>query len=231
MRLDKYIQKLTGSGKSEARLRIARGDVCVEGEQIRDNLHEVAKLDRVEVRGIDTDLTKTEKRRYIMLNKPAGCVSATTDPEHETVIDLIDTDYAESLHIAGRLDKESTGLIILTNDGQWSRRITEPVESVAKRYRVETEKEIAPETVVSFSEGFYFAYEDITTLPAELEILGEKSAIVTICEGKYHQIKRMFHAVGNRVVSLHRQSVGKLVMDKLAIGEYRELSKEEIAFF
>jgi len=167
---------------------------------------------------------------YIMMNKPQGCVSATIDDEHQTVIDLISESFAELLHIAGRLDKESTGLLILTNDGIWSKLLTEPRMLIPKRYLVTTEKEIIPEVKARFEGGFYFAYEDIMTLPAELEIVSTNSAIVTIYEGKYHQIKRMFHAVNNRVVSLHRLSVGCLILDEsLELGAYRSLTDNEIA--
>lgn len=231
MRLDKYIQRLRGCGKSAARLKIAGGEVTVEGQEIRDNLYEVHKLDRVELTGVEIEMDDHLERKYILLNKPAGCVSATTDPEHQTVVDLIAESYAATLHLAGRLDKESTGMLILTNDGQWSRRITEPKGSVPKRYLVTTEKPISEETAGRFADGIYFAYEDITTLPAEIEMVAENQAVMTIYEGKYHQIKRMFHAVGNRVIGLHRLSIGELELGELESGKYRELSADEVSIF
>ena len=226
MRLDKWIQKQKGCGKSTARRLIASGKVIVDSESVRDSLFNVT---RFHVIHIADEPVQSNSAYYIMLNKPAGCVSATSDPEHQTVVDLIDEPFAELLHLAGRLDKESTGLMILTNDGRWSRLLTEPDEAIPKNYLVTTEKTLSPESVDAFREGFYFAYEDITTLPAELEILSSHCARVIIYEGKYHQIKRMFHAVGNRVTSLHREKIGNITLDEnLPLGGYRSLTDAEI---
>jgi len=226
MRLDKWIQKHKGCGKSTARLLIASGEVIVDGVSVRDSVFDVTRFHEIH---IGKEVAQSNRAHYIMLNKPAGCVSATSDPEHQTVIDLITEPFAGLLHLAGRLDKESTGLTILTNDGRWSRLITEPDEAIPKTYLVTTEKPILPETVEAFRAGFYFAYEDITTLPAELEILTSNSARVIIYEGKYHQVKRMFHAVGNRVTSLHREKIGKITLDEnLPLGQYRSLTDEEV---
>lgn len=226
MRLDKWIQKYKACGKSPARKLIATGEVRIDGEAVIDSRFEVSRFHEIKISG---EIAQTDSAYYIMLNKPAGVVSATCDPEHQTVIDLIDEPYKGELHLAGRLDKESTGLMILTNDGQWSRLLTEPVEAIPKTYLVTTESEIPQETIEKFQEGFYFAYEDITTLPAELELLDSQLARVTIYEGKYHQIKRMFHAVGNRVTSLHREKIGAITLDEnLATGQYRSLTEKEI---
>lgn len=176
---------------------------------------------------IDGELVRENIARYIMLNKPAGYLSATEDPVHRTVMELID--IPQTLHIAGRLDRASTGLLILTNDGKWSRLLTEPKENVPKVYLVETEKTITAETSTKFAEGIYFAYEDLTTASADIEILTNTQARLTIYEGRYHQVKRMFHAVGNRVISLHRESMGDIILDSsLQAGEYRELTAAEI---
>jgi len=226
MRLDKYISHQLKCGSKSARQMIAQGKVCVGKNVVRDNLTDVTELSDVTCEGQSLGQGKAE---YIMLNKPRGCVSATIDDEHETVVDLIHEPFADQLHIAGRLDKESTGLLILTNDGGWSKSLTEPIMAIPKRYLVTTSQVIDQGVVERFLDGFYFAYEDVTTLPAELEILEEKSAIVTIYEGKYHQIKRMFHAVGNRINSLHRMSIGCLELDvNLKQGEYRSLTDDEI---
>jgi 16S rRNA pseudouridine516 synthase len=229
MRLDKWIQKHKGCGKSTARRLIASGEVTIDGGSVRDSVFDVTRFHEIQISG-ESGLAQSNTAHYIMLNKPAGCVSATSDPEHQTVIDLIAEPFAGLLHLAGRRVKESTGLTILTNDGRWSRLITEPDEAIPKTYLVTTEKPISPESVDAFREGFYFAYEDITTLPAELKILSSNSARVIIYEGKYHQIKRMFHAVSNRVTSLHREKIGNITLDKnLPLGHYRSLTDEEIA--
>ncbi len=121
--------------------------------------------------------------------------------------------------------------MLLTNDGRWSKGVTEPVEEISKVYRVTTREVISPETAAIFAAGIYFAYEDLTTRPAELEILGEREALLTIHEGRYHQVKRMFHAVGNQVLSLHRESIGPLALDDLPVGKFRMLTADEIACF
>jgi 16S rRNA pseudouridine516 synthase len=122
-------------------------------------------------------------------------------------------------------------LLLLTNDGRWSKLVTEPVEEISKVYRVTTRDEISPETADIFAAGIYFAYEDLTTRPAVLEILSGREALLTIHEGRYHQVKRMFHAVGNQVLGLHRESIGPLVLDDLPTGKFRRLREEEVAFF
>jgi pseudouridine synthase len=145
-----------------------------------------------------------------MLHKPMGCVSATSDPQHRTVLDLLPPAWRDDLHIAGRLDFNTTGLMILTNDGQWSRRLTQPQTKLPKVYHVETEDEIGEHYVAKFREGFYFAFEDLTTQPAQLDILGPREARLAIVEGRYHQVKRMFGHFNNKVVGLHRESMGMI---------------------
>ena len=226
MRLDKYISQELRCGSKAARLLIVSGKVCVNGCVCRDNVTDVTIFCRVECNG---EVLNEYEAYYLMMNKPKGYVSATVDVENETIIDLVQEPYAELLHLAGRLDKQSTGLLLMTNDGGWSRRVTEPVMAIPKRYLVSTECVIAEGVISCFAEGIYFAFEDLTTLPAELEILTPKTAIITIYEGRYHQVKRMFHAVGNRVMSL---SIGELELDpSLALGEYRALTPEEIGLF
>ena len=132
-------------------------------------------------------------------------------------------------HIAGRLDFNTTGLMLITNDGSWSRRLTQPQTKLPKIYYVETEQEIGPEYAQTFAQGLYFAFEDLTTQPAELLLFGPKSARLSIVEGRYHQVKRMFGHFDNKVLRLHRERMGPLVLDEaLAPGEYRPLTAEEI---
>jgi len=229
MRLDKWIQKYQSCGKSAARRLIATGEVKIDEVVVRDSRLDVSPFHNVKVNG---RLVHSLKAHYIMLHKPAGFVSATHDEENQTVIDLIDESFASGLHLAGRLDKESTGMLILSNNGNWTKLITEPEKAIPKTYLVATEKRISAETVQRFEKGIYFAYEDITTLPAELEILDVQVARVVLYEGKYHQIKRMFHTVGNRVTSLHREKIGHLLLDEaLACGSYRSLTDTEIEGF
>ncbi|GGU66611.1 hypothetical protein GCM10009504_24390 [Pseudomonas laurentiana] len=164
-----------------------------------------------------------------MLHKPAGCVSATVDPQHRTVLDLLDEPDKHDLHIAGRLDYNTTGLLLITNDGLWSRRLTQPQTKLPKVYYVETEQVIGEHYIEKFREGFYFAFEDLTTQPADLTILGTHSARLSIVEGRYHQVKRMFGFFDNKVMRLHREHMGPLQLDPaLQPGEYRALRPDEI---
>jgi len=145
------------------------------------------------------------------------------------VLDLIDEPDKDELHIAGRLDFNTTGLMLITNDGSWSRRLTQPQTKLPKVYYVETEQDIGPEYAVTFNEGLYFAFEDLTTQPAGLQVLGAKCARLSIVEGRYHQVKRMFGHFDNKVLRLHRERMGPLVLDEaLKPGEYRPLSAQEI---
>ena len=224
MKLSRFLFHYASLGKKEARIVLAAGRVQVAGCVERDGRAEIGDFTNVL---LDGALLRDEKAVYIMLHKPAGYLSATSDPEHPTVMELINE--AETLHIAGRLDRASTGLLILTNDGKWSRRLTEPKEGVPKVYLVETSEPISSDTHRLFEQGIYFAYEDLTTQPAELEVITPHQARLTIYEGRYHQIKRMFHAVGNNVKALHRLSVGNIHLSEgLALGEYRHLTAEEV---
>lgn len=225
MKLSRFLYHSTRQGKKSVRRLLAAGRVTVDGQVEKNSQHEVGEFTLV---ALDGETLRQETAVYIMLNKPAGYLSATTDPEHPTVMELIDV--PQTLHIAGRLDRASTGLLILTNDGKWSRLLTEPKEAVPKTYLVTTAEIIVPETVAHFQNGIYFAYEDLTTQPAELEIIADKEARVTIYEGRYHQVKRMFHAVGNKVTSLHRERVGNIYLDPdLEEGTYRHLEPGEIS--
>ena len=227
MRLDRFLANLPCFNRQQVRLLLVERRVRVDGVAVADPKHEVRVFSRVEVD--DQVLQAGRPARYFMLHKPAGCVSATRDPEHPTVLDLIDEPDKDDLHIAGGLDFNTTGLLILTNDGQWSRRLTQPQTKLPKVYYVETEQPIEAGYVERFREGFYFACEDLTTQPAELIPLGSHSARLSIVEGRYHQVKRVFGHYDNKVVRLHRESMGPLILDpQLAPGQYRALRSDEI---
>ena len=228
MRLDRFLTRRgTHPCKEVARL-LADGRVRVDGAVETSGLRRISRFSRVE---LDGEILQEHEAVYLMLHKPAGYLSATSDPLHPTVMELIDHPLRDELHLAGRLDRASTGLLLLTNDGRWSKRVTEPLEEISKIYRVTTRDEISSETAAIFAAGIYFAYEDLTTRPALMEILGEREALLTIHEGRYHQVKRMFHAVGNQVLSLHRESIGPLVLGDLPPGIVRRLTAEEVAVF
>lgn len=227
MRLDKFICKHSDLSHRDSRWAVAAGRVTVADSLITDPRAEIDRFVRVT---LDGRVLQECQAHYIMLHKPAGYLSATSDPEHPTVMELMPSSMRERLHIGGRLDRASTGLLILTNDGLWSRRLTEPGKKLPKVYRVTTAEPIAADAEQRFAEGFYFATEDLTTTPAQLERLGEREARVTIYEGRYHQIKRMFARVGNRVVELHREKMGLIELDlALTPGEFRALTEAEVA--
>lgn len=210
-------------------MQILKGAVTVNSLPTIDPATFLTRFDSVTF-GRETLQFATE-RLYIMLHKPAGVLSATSDPIHRTVLDLIDHPNKETLHLAGRLDRSSTGLVLLTNDGVWSESLTLPGRKVPKVYRVETDRPIPIEAPLHFQEGFYFPTEGIMTRPARLEFISENVARVVLEEGRYHQIKRMFHRLdGIRVKSLHREQIGAIILPPdLAPGEWRTLTEQEIA--
>jgi 16S rRNA pseudouridine516 synthase len=228
MRLDRFLSNLPQLNRQAARQLLASGRVRVDGVVVGDGLTEISQFSRIEV---DSELLQAGKAaRYFMLHKPIGVVSATEHEQHCTVLDLLDEPDKAELHLAGRLDLNTSGLLLITNDGQWSRRLTEPRSRLGKVYRVETEQPITPEYIEVFAQGLYFAYEDLTTLPAELVILDSHNALLTLHEGRYHQVKRMFGHFQNKVIGLHRLSMGAIQLDpQLAPGQYRALSAAEIA--
>ncbi|GGB86124.1 pseudouridine synthase [Marinobacterium zhoushanense] len=227
MRLDKFICKHTPFSHQRSRWLIASGRVRVADRVVTDPR---AWVDRFVAVWLDDEQLQGRTAHYLMLHKPPGYLSATEDPQHPTVLELLPEHLHPELHIGGRLDRSTSGLLILTNDGLWSRRLTEPKQKIPKVYRVTTLEPITPDTEARFAEGVYLAYEDLTTSPAQLQLLADREARLTIYEGRYHQVKRMFAQVGNRVTSLHRESMGEIALDAaLAPGEYRALTEAEIA--
>lgn len=229
MRLDRFLTRRREHSCKEIAKMLEDGRISVDRVLETSGLRRINRFSRVE---LDGEILQAREAVYLMLHKPAGYLSATIDPVHPTVMELIHHPLRDELHLAGRLDRASTGLLLLTNDGNWSKRVTEPTEGIPKVYEVTTRDPIQPETVAIFLAGIYFAYEDLTTAPAQLEISGDREAVLTIHEGRYHQVKRMFHAVGNQVLGLHRSSIGPLVLgDELPSGGFRHLSTPEVAFF
>ncbi|CAH0316034.1 pseudouridine synthase [Pseudomonas brassicacearum] len=227
MRVDRFLSNLPRFNRQQVRLLLVERRVRIDGQTVSDPHAQVREFSRVEV---DDDVLQTGRpARYFMLHKPPGCVSATRDPQHPTVLDWLDEPDKDDLHIAGRLDFNTTGLMLITNDGSWSRRLTQPQTKLPKVYYVETEQIITAEYTDTFARGLYFAFEDLTTQPAELTLLGPRSARLGIVEGRYHQVKRMFGHFNNKVLRLHRGRMGPLTLDAhLGPGQYRALSPEEI---
>lgn len=227
MKLSRILSNENGVSRKQANRVIAKGQVLVDGRPCTDGATEVSRFQHVTLEA--RVIQQGAPAHYLMLNKPAGYLSATRDPVHPTVLDLLPEELHHNLHIAGRLDRATTGLIILTNDGNWSRRLTEPQIRLPKVYRVTTAYPLCPDTADRFASGIWFAYERLTTSPAVLEQLGPCDARLTIFEGRYHQVKRMFHAVGNRVTGLHRERMGKIALPPdLQPGGYRYLTETEV---
>lgn len=229
MRLDKFIASVTDLSRVQAKRAIKAGVVIVEGTAVDDPQFEVTPTSHVKLEG---RVLRAALNRYFMLHKPLGHVCAAKDRQHLTVLDLLDEDNVENLHVAGRLDIDTTGLVLLTDDGQWSHRITSPKSDIEKTYWLQTAEPIPDKAIEQFSRGLFLHAEKERLLPARLEILDEYTARLTIREGKYHQVKRMFGAIGNAVVKLHRERIGDIELDpNLEPGEYRALDVNEIAAF
>ncbi|SMY33403.1 16S rRNA pseudouridine(516) synthase RsuA [Photobacterium andalusiense] len=229
MRLDKFLGTTLGITRREAGKLLRDKMIEVDGEIVRSASFSVGDDNDVEFNGRPLRL---QGPRYFMLNKPQGFVCSHVDDFNPTVFVLFDEVSPEKMHVAGRLDSDTTGLTLLTDDGQWSHRITSPRHVCEKVYFVETADPIVVENIAQFEAGVQLNGEDGLTRPAKLEIVGEREGVLTITEGKYHQVKRMFAAVGNRVVGLHRERVGAVELDEdLEPGQYRPLTAEEVASF
>lgn len=223
MRLDRLIASEATLGRRAVRERLAAGQARVNGEVERDGARLLDPFDRVEFFGA---VLRARVARYVMLHKPAGVVSATEDAVHQTVLDLIGEPWARELHLAGRLDRFTTGLVILTNDSRFSEALTLPGRLVPKVYLAETDQPITGDAIAAFQGGMFFAKEKITTQPAGVELLGERRCRLTIYEGKHHQVKRMFARFAIKVARLHREAVGAIRLD-LPEGHFRDLRPEE----
>lgn len=225
-RLDRFLSEKTGIKRGDFRQLIAQKRVLVDYQPATSPAQQIDYFSHVQ---FDDHALQQRQPIYLMLNKPAGIVSATSDAQHKTVLDLIDHPGKDELHIVGRLDRFSTGLLLLTNDSQWSQQLMQPEQYVAKHYQVTLEKPLDNRYIDAFATGFDFDYEGITTRPAKLEIISTNTADVVLHEGRYHQIKRMFGRFRNPVIALHRYAVGNLKLcSTLTAGEYRHLTAEEI---
>lgn len=226
-RLDRYLSAKMQMPRKLVRDLLLSGRVQVDGQIVKEMDRQVDEFSQIQ---LDDQVLQANTPVYMMLHKPVGVVSATKDNQHKTVIDLLDNQYRHELHIAGRLDLNSSGLLLLTNDSRWSEALMSPTEKVDKVYRVTLANPLTHDYVTAFAEGMYFGFEDITTQPAKLVILDSHLAEVTLKEGKYHQIKRMFGRFRNPVIGLHRLSIGDIVLDEqLQPGESRTLTAAEIA--
>ncbi|MFQ9515395.1 MAG: pseudouridine synthase [Eubacterium sp.] len=229
MRLDKYLTNLAIGSRSQVKVLIKRGHIKVNGQKVlKPEYHINEEADKIEM---DDASLEYSRFYYYMLNKPAGVVSAVTDKHCRTVLDIMDVVPRNGLFPVGRLDKDTEGLLLITNDGQLAHDLLSPSKHVDKTYYVELNGSLTYNDIGLFKEGLDIG-EKSKTKPAILEIVDldrKDKAYITITEGKYHQVKRMFAAIGLKVTYLKRISMGTLKLDEsLCAGEYRKLTESEI---
>jgi 16S rRNA pseudouridine516 synthase len=229
MRLDQFIATSSELSRKEAKRAIHAGTVEVNSEVWKGTGKHVPAGAQVMLDGVQLTLPG---EGYFMLNKPAGFISATRDGDHPTALDLMPSELARNLHIAGRLDADTTGLLLLTSDGQWSHRVTSPRVECTKTYQVALSEPISQAAITALETGVMLRNDPKQTKPAQVKVLQPQLIELTISEGRYHQVKRMLAAVGNHVTALHRSHIGEVALDMaLAAGEYRPLTSPEIASF
>ncbi|MDG2952172.1 16S rRNA pseudouridine(516) synthase RsuA [Exercitatus varius] len=227
MRLDKFIAEQTGLTRSQSARALRQGAVTVNGEAEKNGARKVSAQDEILFDG--EPLQWLEGFQYFMLNKPQGCVCSHDDGDYPTVYQFFDYPLAGKLHTAGRLDADTTGLVLLTDDGQWSHRVTSPKHHCEKTYLVTLADPVESHYQTACEQGILLRGEKEPTKPAKLEIIDDYNVNLTISEGRYHQVKRMFAALGNKVAALHRWRVGPVLLDdRLAEGEFRPLTRQEI---
>lgn len=229
MRLDKFLVEMKKGSRSEVKKLIKSGRVTVDGRTVREP-EQKFDPERAQI-SLDGQTVSYASFEYFMLNKPKGVVSATEDRRFQTVVDLIGDARRKDLFPAGRLDIDTEGLLLITNDGQLAHQLLSPKKHVDKVYFARVEGILPSDVKEQFAKGLTLDGE-VKTLPAQLELLKEgpvSEVRLTIHEGKFHQVKRMFEAVGCRVIYLKRLSMGSLVLDEtLAPGEYRRLTDDEL---
>lgn len=227
MRLDRFICKSTELTRAEATRVIHAGEVIVndrvmtnEAVQVHENNTIVLNGQRLKARGF----------RYIVMHKPPGTICSNVDEAYPSLFSCTDIDNVSELHIAGRLDADTTGLVLITDDGRWSFDIISPNTQCEKVYRVGLRDAVADDVALKIETGVQLQGEGRLTLPARLDVVGPREVLLTITEGKFHQVKRMFAAVGNRVVSLHREKIGEVRLD-IGVGQWRYLTADEVTSF
>lgn len=226
MRLDKFLCDMQLGTRSQIKEAVKKGLVSVNGMPVRSPDHKLdEKRDTVVYMG---QVLAYQNLYYYMLHKPAGVVTATKDNREPTVMGLLSDAVGKDLFPVGRLDKDTEGLLLLTNDGALAHRLLSPGRHVPKKYDVRTDLPLGAKEAKLLEEGVEIGEKE-PTRPAVLERIGDREFFLTITEGKFHQVKRMFGAVGLKVLSLKRVSMGSLLLDKnLPPGQVRELSKEEV---
>ncbi|WP_434937903.1 pseudouridine synthase [Shewanella sp. HL-SH8] len=227
MRLDKFVLKSTLFTKAQVIDQISLGNIRVNGVVNTDMTSQVHENNLIQLNG---QTLTTRPFRYMLMHKQADTICSNADGHYPSLLNSIDVAHKDELHIAGRLDADTTGLVLITDDGRWSYNITRPECVCRKVYRVQLAKPINHDAIDLFKIGLLLQGESKPTLPAELVIMSDTEVLLSITEGRYHQVKRMFFAIGNRVNGLHRQQVGEVMLD-MPVGQWRDLTADEVSSF
>ncbi|MGO3345178.1 MAG: pseudouridine synthase [Marinomonas sp.] len=231
MRLDKFVAKSTELSQCDLLRCIQRGEVSVNGEVVTKAAQQVHENNQICLKGVRL---QPRPFRYLLMHKPAGTICSNIDEAYPSLFTGLEIDKCSELHIAGRLDADTTGLVLITDDGRWSFDITRPSKACHKVYRVCLSQALSGERAKEISEqfehGIMLQGESRLTLPATLQVITPTEVLLTLTEGKFHQVKRMFAAMGNRVVALHREQIGAVYLD-VEVGHWRYLTHQEVQSF
>lgn len=226
-RLDKFLCDSGAGTRSQVKLMLKAGRITVDGKVEKDNSRKIDPGKQVVT--LDGDVLGGKRRTVVMLNKPAGYVTATEDPVEKTVMELLPAEMKHlDLKPVGRLDKATEGLLLFTNDGSLLHRLISPKKEVPKVYYAKHEGTAGPEDAEAFADGLTLR-DGTECLPAKLEPLGPGESLITVCEGKYHQVRRMMASRNMTVLYLERRMEGSLTLGDLPRGQVRKLTEEEIA--
>ncbi|MBQ0719985.1 MAG: pseudouridine synthase [Gammaproteobacteria bacterium] len=231
MRLDKFVCKSTNLSRAKAVEYIRAGKVVVNAVAV---LLESVQVHENNIITLNAQLLKPREFRYLMLHKPVNTICSNVDEAYPSLFSALDIERSDELHVAGRLDADTTGLVLVTDDGRWSFDIIRPLKHCKKVYRVGLSQTIEAMQIIDltaqFTAGLQLQGEGVLTRPAQLQILSPKEVLLTITEGKFHQVKRMFASIGKRVVSLHREKIGEVSLD-VEVGAWRYLTAAEVDSF
>ncbi len=226
MRLDGFVSKATGASRKDARRLITQGRVCIDDRPCRNAGQRITDQDAVTLNGEHLTIAG---HRYLMLHKPRGLVCSHSDNDGTSVMTLLPYHQRSDLRIVGRLDKDTSGLLLLTTDGEWLHRVTSPRYHLEKTYLATLTEPLSADRRAQLERGILLKNDTRPTRPARLEKLGDCQLRITITEGRYHQVRRMMAAAGSHVSDLHRERIGGVTLDDtLAPGAWRDLSSWEI---
>ena len=227
VRLDKFICKSTELSRAEASDMLQNGMVKVDNKVFSNGAVQVHDNNLVTLKDIQLTLRPF---RYLLVHKPINTLCSNVDENYPSIFNYVDVDRKSELHVVGRLDVDTTGLVLMTDDGSWTFKIIKPEAQCKKVYRVKLRDDITDEAILKLEKGLILQGIDEPTLPAKVTAISPREVLLTITQGKFHQVKRMFRAVGNRVRGLHREKIGPVSLD-VELGQWRYLTSDEIDSF